>query len=108
MNVESSGGDDTNRIEYDSEKTMEGLTEIKTELDSFAISNSSILSKFNGIFSELSGQSITDYSKDIDKYAESAKLAEMYIEKFIDLMELVDEEIADADKKSSNMFDEMG
>ncbi|GGB61102.1 hypothetical protein GCM10011409_42970 [Lentibacillus populi] len=112
MIVASGGGGKgtagTANIEYDSVKTMEGFSSVQEQVDKFADSTNNIASKFNRIFSELSGKSIDSYQEVANFYIDSAKLAEEYIRILVDIVQQADQEIADAEKKSRNMFDDMG
>ncbi|GGB37220.1 hypothetical protein GCM10011409_13270 [Lentibacillus populi] len=107
MVASGGGGKGTANIEYDSVKTMEGISSVQEQVAKFADSTN-IASKFNCIFSELSGKSIDSYQEVADFYIDSAKLAEEYIRILVDIVQQADQEIADAETKSRNMFDDMG
>ncbi|UAC48784.1 hypothetical protein K6959_02095 [Bacillus aquiflavi] len=104
----TTAGKGSANIEYDSEKTMTGMTKVQTQLDAFIDSTNRIVSKFNLVFADLSGESIESYQEVVQQYVEGTKLAEQYIEKLLHLIQTTDVEIVTAEQKSKNMFDREG
>ncbi len=100
----SGGGSVGVTIEYDSEKTLQGISDVKNQLSAFMDSTNKITGEFDRIFAELSGGSIHNYREQVNEYMISAKLAEDYINILIDLVNLMDDEISEAERKSENMF----
>ncbi|MEI3607179.1 hypothetical protein SPD48_15910 [Pseudogracilibacillus sp. SE30717A] len=99
-----SGGSAKVTIEYDSDKTLQGISDVKSQLSAFMDSTNKITGEFDRIFAELSGESINNYREQVNEYMVSAKLAEDYITILVDLVNLMDDEISEAERKSANMF----
>src|SRR5699024_2001100 len=105
MNIAGGGGGKGNTIiEYDSEKTLEGLSQVETELEAFVNSTNRIATAFNSLFSELSGQSIESCEAIACEYIDRAELAEEFSELVIEWVQFAHSVIAEAEQDRSQMF----
>src|SRR5690625_294035 len=102
--VVGGGGSPITKIEYDSGKTLHGVADVENQLKEFMHSTDRIVSEFDRLFADLSGESINRYREVVNEYIDGAKLAETYIERLIQIVHLMDREIMEADRKSASML----
>ncbi|WP_054950722.1 WXG100 family type VII secretion target [Numidum massiliense] len=98
------GGGFGARITYDAAQTMNGVQQMKDELDHFTQAIDRIHSQSKQTLSGLSGKSINAYEETIEEYMQAVEFAVQYMTTFVELMKIVDQQVTGADQHSGQMF----
>ncbi|WP_054949569.1 hypothetical protein [Numidum massiliense] len=91
-------------ILYDATASRGGIRKVQSALANYRTSTEQLSVTFNRVLEELKGETAQSFKSTAQDYIQTAQMAEEYLQVFIDLMYLVDDQLSQSEQESQHMM----